>query len=332
MSPGDSTTASPPSHGHLVLKLNDSDNSFNFLRNFLLAYWCYLWCPKTIKSGPETDLARKFLDDFPCVFEVDGACEDGTSSRTGTGSTNQTTLNGTTATNTSWGAPRKYQKGNGKDNQDPDGRGNKSLRDGTSIVSASQGDKQLVCPWFFQGRWGEVCNQKCRRIGDVRQHIFRRHRQPLHCPSCGLTFDSEAASGAHIAQQACARADFYHAGVTRDQWADICARAQAPPHTVNGGDEERWFQIWDIVFPGQPRPRSPYIEGTILTMQFGNIAHRFLDEGGAWDLIYELFPRGTPNVHPEYRQQLHQLAEDLIGRLIARAGEEDRSHDFNRAP
>ncbi|KAK8071492.1 hypothetical protein PG997_011695 [Apiospora hydei] len=334
LSPRGPTKGSRPGLNHLELQLHDLDNSFNVLRNLLVAYWCYFWCPQASKFGSETDFAESFLENYHCIVEAHSSCEDGAGSGSGSGSggTDPTTFDGTTATNSSWNAPRNSQKGNGKDSQDPDRRGNKSQRGGTSIVSAGQGARQLLCPWFFQGRWGELCSHKCNRVGDVRQHIFRRHRQPLHCPNCGVVCNSEQTYQTHITQRTCIPAAFDHAGVTPDQWSDICARAQAPPHTVNGGEEERWFQIWDILFPGQPRPRSPYTDGSIFTMRVGDIAHRFLDEGRAWDLIYELIPMDTPNVHPNYRQELHTLFEDLLRRLVARAGEEDRLHGFSRAP
>ncbi|KAK8024646.1 hypothetical protein PG993_012712 [Apiospora rasikravindrae] len=334
LSPKDPAGGSRRSHDHLELQLNDLDDSFNFLRNVLLAYWYYFWCPRAVKSEPGADTAQAFLDDFTCIFEAYGACEDGTGSGTGSGGTDPTTLGGTTVTgNFAWGAPRKSQKGNGKDNPNPDRQGNKSNRDATSVASAeSRQSPGASLPTLLPGQMGEVCNHQCKRIGDVRLHLWRRHRQILHCPVCGLTFDSEEASEAHITQRTCVPAGFYHPGMTRDQWGDICARAQAGPHTVNGGDEERWFQIWDILFPGQPRPRSPYTNGSIFAMQFDYIARRFVDEGRARDLVYELFPMDAPNVHPEYRHELHAVFEDLIRRLVARAGEEDRLHGINRAP
>ncbi|KAK7947150.1 uncharacterized protein PG986_011471 [Apiospora aurea] len=316
------------SRSRLEMQPNNLDDSFNFLRNVLLAYWYYFWCPRAIGSEPGTDTAQAFLDDCNGIFAAYGACEDGTDSGSGTGSggTDPATLGGTTvAGNSSWGAPRKCQKGNGKD------KGNKSNRDATSAASLGQGNRpDLLCPHFFQGRWGEVCHQQYKRIGDVRQHLWRRHRQILHCPVCGLAFDSEEDSETHINQRTCVPAAFYHPGMTRDQWGDICARAQAPPHTVNGGDEERWFQIWDILFPGQPRPPSPYIDGSLFAMQFDYIARMFVDEGGARALVTELYPLDAPNVHPEYRQGLEAVFEDLIRRLVARAGEEGRLHSTNR--
>ncbi|KAK8039981.1 pngase family [Apiospora rasikravindrae] len=61
----------------------------------------------------------------------------------------------------------------------------------------------------------------------------------------------------------------------------------------------------------------PDAEDTLLTAQFSKMTRMFLDQGKAWDLIYELVPKDAIGVHPEYRQELHNLFEDLMSRLVS---------------
>ncbi|KAK7917299.1 hypothetical protein PG985_010907 [Apiospora marii] len=56
----------------------------------------------------------------------------------------------------------------------------------------------------------------------------------------------------------CTPTAFHHKGFNTDQWGELCARSAAAPHSVQGGDRERWYQIWDILFPGTDRPSSIY--------------------------------------------------------------------------
>ncbi|KAK6857284.1 hypothetical protein PG995_007471 [Apiospora arundinis] len=234
-------------------------------------------------------------------------------------------LGGTTATNPSGGAQQpNLPKGNG-DERDPERGGKKSQRNKASAVSGRQPSRQFACPYLFGGSLRHHCCRGFNRIGDVRQHLFRCHRQPAHyCPTCGRVFDDEQSSGAHIRQQNCSPAAFNFPGMTSDQWIDISTRAQAPPHTVPGGDAARWYIIWDILFPGAQRPPTPYINGSIFTVRLRDFAQRFLDNDGAWGLVYDLIPWWLPNVHPDYRQELHDAFEALIGRLVASAEAEDR--------
>ncbi|KAK8073184.1 hypothetical protein PG994_004083 [Apiospora phragmitis] len=310
-------------------------HSYNFGRALVLASLCCVCCPKAIKSDTHVYLNQLLLDTFQWMIheaqEDEGGSGPSSSNGSGTasGGTCPTSLGGTTAANS---AARNFQRGSDKDlDPDPERRGDKSHR-GTSTASARPACRQFLCPFFFQGRLGVACDGKFNRIGDVRQHVYRRHRQPIHCPVCGRTFTSEPDSTAHINQQSCIEVVCHIPGVTRDQWADICDRAHAAPHTVNGGDVERWFAIWDILFPGEPRPPTPYVDVSIFMMRFRDDLRRFLGQGRGWDVILEQLPLEMPGVHPAYRQSLHNVFDAMADRLIAFVAEEERPEDDNRAP
>lgn len=310
-------------------------HSYNLWRALIFASLCCICCPKGIKSDTGIYLHPISFHIFQWMVhgeaqEDDGSSGTGTGSGTGSGGTGPQSLGGTTYATTA--GTHNLQRGGDKDpDPDPERRGDKSHR-GTSTASTRPNLGQFLCPFFFHGRLGVNCDCKFNRIGDVRQHIWRRHRQPMHCPVCGETFVAERDATAHINQQSCTEVAFDLAGVTRDQWGDICERAQAAPHTVNGGDVERWFAIWDILFPGEPRPPSPYVDISIFLMRFRDELQRFFDERRGWDVIFEEIPAGTPYVLPGYRQGLHNVLGRLAGRLIVFVADEERPDDDNRPP
>ncbi|KAK8067424.1 hypothetical protein PG996_006536 [Apiospora saccharicola] len=320
-------------------------HSYNFWRALFLASLCCVCCPKVIKLDTDVYFNQLLLGTFQWMIDEDVQEDDG-SSGTGTGSgsgsssgtgsggtggTRPTSLGGTTYAPGS--GTRIIQRGGDKEpDPDPERQGDKSHR-GTSTVSTRPNGRQFLCPFFFQGRLGIACDCKFNRIGDVRQHLYRKHRQPIHCPICGHTFLTEQDSAAHITQDSCTEVAFNLAGVTRDQWGAICECAQAAPHTINGRDVERWFAIWEILFPGEPRPPSPFVDVSIFMMRFRDDLQRFFGQGRGWDVILEQIPLETPHIHPGYRQGLHNVFNVLAERLIAFVEEEEeRPEEVNRAP
>jgi hypothetical protein len=45
------------------------------------------------------------------------------------------------------------------------------------------------------------------------------------------------------------------AGITHQQQRRLSRKSRS-----SLSEPERWFDIWDIVFPGRPRPASPYVD------------------------------------------------------------------------
>ncbi|KAI0129759.1 hypothetical protein BJ170DRAFT_286568 [Xylariales sp. AK1849] len=93
-----------------------------------------------------------------------------------------------------------------------------------------------------------------KKLKDVNQHLNRCHRGPaIHCPTCGTEFATEPAMNGHIVSRTCQRRDFIFQGMTRGQVQDIAKILNS-----RRSDEDRWFMVWDVLFPGHLRPDSPY--------------------------------------------------------------------------
>ncbi|KAI1659427.1 hypothetical protein F4813DRAFT_352953 [Daldinia decipiens] len=130
---------------------------------------------------------------------------------------------------------------------------------------SSRKDSRLryACPFskFDATRYLSCSQYELHRVGDVRQHIVRKHSGPIHCPRCGMIFDRDLKRDEHIRHDACEIKDFLDIeGLTTDQLTRVRDAAM-----INSwSSEEKWYQIWDTLFPGASRPASPYYDGGML--------------------------------------------------------------------
>ncbi|KAK3898852.1 hypothetical protein C8A05DRAFT_18627 [Staphylotrichum tortipilum] len=176
-----------------------------------------------------------------------------------------------------------------------------SLRDSDSTAPVSHHPRhppprpnRLACPFF---RLDPTQHLRCLArslpdIASIATHLAIVHRQPEYCPVCGDTFTSAAARDAHIVTQSCEMV--YDAaaaggvpvpgGVTERQAETILgldleddgggAARERKRRRGNGGttargsgadgvsEEDRWFWIWGVLFPGAPRPRSTCLDSS----------------------------------------------------------------------
>jgi hypothetical protein len=87
----------------------------------------------------------------------------------------------------------------------------------------------------------------------LRQHLKRRHEVPINCPKCSQIFQSELQRDEHIYLDTCQKMPRKSwEGVTEFQKRQLAKRS---PKQVN--TKERWYIIWDILFPGVGRPSTP---------------------------------------------------------------------------
>ncbi|KUI67561.1 hypothetical protein VM1G_02874 [Cytospora mali] len=125
----------------------------------------------------------------------------------------------------------------------------------------AKGDKrrdQLACP--FQKR-NPHKHQDClkyslHRIKDVKQHVYRRHRQPdCYCARCSTVFETMAERDEHIRVAECALSSVPRfEGISDEQKQKLCKSSS------RGLDHEKqWFEMWDIIFPGEEHPASAFV-------------------------------------------------------------------------
>ncbi|KAK6953156.1 hypothetical protein Daesc_005456 [Daldinia eschscholtzii] len=119
---------------------------------------------------------------------------------------------------------------------------------------------RLACPFYKRSatRYFNCVNYKLRRVSALKEHLIRCHMRKTHCPRCFVTFDRELERDDHIRHGDCQAEEFQaFEGVTTEQ-VDQLGRAANFSRSMSIA--ERWYTIWDIIFPGLPRPASPYYD------------------------------------------------------------------------
>lgn len=131
-----------------------------------------------------------------------------------------------------------------------------------------QATRLFACPFYLHDRLrhSECLNIRLTRLSDVRQHLLERaHNQVVHCPVCGTTFAGRTAEArrrrdAHVQAEICEPSpsplDF--PGITEDEGQRIREIARNT-RTTQYTEVQRWYMIWDFLFPGEQRPDSPFL-------------------------------------------------------------------------
>lgn len=122
--------------------------------------------------------------------------------------------------------------------------------------------RHLACPfWKKDPENHRHCYKKVlSRIKYVKQHLYKFHEAPISCACCGAEFPDEADRDEHLRARRCLVVERGPApeGLTRAQRLEVSRRANP-----KDSEEEQWFAIWDVVFPGEPRPPSAYVDAEL---------------------------------------------------------------------
>ncbi|KAK4151569.1 hypothetical protein C8A00DRAFT_17029, partial [Chaetomidium leptoderma] len=127
------------------------------------------------------------------------------------------------------------------------------------------GGRALACPLYkrFPTQFTRcLFRNSLTSTSFVVQHIGRCHSQPIRCPICSRAFDGAAERDEHIRQQTCQSVsrvrgciDNGREGLDRHQLVELRQRTSRRGLT----EAKCWYAIWDFIFPGAPRPDSPYV-------------------------------------------------------------------------
>ncbi|KAJ2902700.1 hypothetical protein MKZ38_000210 [Zalerion maritima] len=154
---------------------------------------------------------------------------------------------------------------NGQQSQDQGGA-DANDEDGAETQQASKKRKALsrpnrtfACPfWKKDARKHRACGKlTLTRVKDVKQHLNRsRAHKPHYCSCCYETFPTREALDEHSRARSCPlRSPRLVEGLTEQQSRLLQRRVDR-----RLSDEEQWYCMWDIIFPGIPRPLSPYVD------------------------------------------------------------------------
>ncbi|KAH8679414.1 hypothetical protein BGZ61DRAFT_535808 [Ilyonectria robusta] len=157
---------------------------------------------------------------------------------------------------------RRVSTGNNKDNNpgDSDDEGSSDERGQSNNDAAEENTRFWACLYYASDQHNHfhcLGKYKLRRFADIMQHLERYHRLPrFYCPKCWHKQKTKTAQDAHIRD--CSSPNLpppeqlYDDKV--DQLKDMLKSRRG------SADEDKWFSMWDMIFPGRPRPHSPYVE------------------------------------------------------------------------
>lgn len=247
----------------------------------------------------EPFLARQLLVDFlkACAYEYYTLGQ--TRGNGGQASTSQG-ANGTNSLPFQGAWPPPKRKNNQRDDDD---RRNKKPKDGPSDDPPDGEDSkkpqpgetdtepELACPFYLQDRctYARCRKFKFRSMADVKQHILRVHKHPLHCPICHRIFasghedaQSRGQKKKHVRQRNCVKSEKEGPGLTEAQVQQLKNTKGRP-----GKMRETWNDVWNILFPGVPHPESPYHTSSELEATVGDLLNSFWESGAGRDLPTE---------------------------------------------
>ncbi|ROW00781.1 hypothetical protein VMCG_06522 [Cytospora schulzeri] len=187
----------------------------------------------------------------------------------------------------------------------------------------------LACPFSKKdpARHRRCYKYELKRVRDVKQHLRRCHRKAVYCPVCGQTFPDEETRDVHVRQRTCpASPDLNVEGVTETQIQQLAVKSSSKK-----SEEEQWFGIFEIVFPGHPRPKSPYVD-----QLFSDEIQSFRDfvtaEGPAIlsEQLQEHQPLGEQDRH--FLDRLLGIGCERIADLWAQRFQEESQHGPSVSP
>ncbi|KAK4224384.1 hypothetical protein QBC38DRAFT_547716 [Podospora fimiseda] len=159
----------------------------------------------------------------------------------------------------------------------------------TTLNKSSYSARMLACPFTkFDKQLYRSCRfMTFRQNADLRVHFKRCHLQPPFCSICKQTFDG--ADGrkllqAHLQQRPASCQPSYDdsdpPGITPEQCDMMGLSKQRESRSVT--PEERvqgWYNMWDILFPGNARPASIYHENSELSERVAESRETFFGGG-----------------------------------------------------
>ncbi|KAK8127956.1 hypothetical protein PG984_009064 [Apiospora sp. TS-2023a] len=116
----------------------------------------------------------------------------------------------------------------------------------------------LACPFWKRDaiRHRDCFKLKLDGIARVKQHLSRSHYDESHCERCKAVFASSASLEDHLRYEQCQwRGSDALEGISHQQRNDLSKKSK-PHHS----ESDRWFAIWEVIFPGLPAPSSAYMD------------------------------------------------------------------------
>ncbi|KAH7157370.1 hypothetical protein B0J13DRAFT_541618 [Dactylonectria estremocensis] len=127
----------------------------------------------------------------------------------------------------------------------------------------NQRGRVLACPFWKrdQRHFSRCYSHDLKEVKHVKQHLYRVHRSPLRCCRCQQIFNNEGHLAAHLrsTEVQCIVRDMVQGHEISVEQRRLLSKRGSTGST----QEEQWYLVWDIVFPGCDRPSSPYLDADL---------------------------------------------------------------------
>ncbi|KAJ2892111.1 uncharacterized protein MKZ38_010227 [Zalerion maritima] len=171
------------------------------------------------------------------------------------------------ATDSATGQSSLRRKRGGNDETDGEddkehGGGKRQKRSSSRTDLMDAGQPLFACCFYKRNgvKYADCVRRSTwKRVRDVKYHMIRKHMKPLYCFVCNEVFDRDGDRIDHMRSRVCADGTYPEPeGISEEQRQRLDQRLEKRKTQA-----EQWFGLWDILFPGQPRPLSPYPQGII---------------------------------------------------------------------
>ncbi|KAI1135938.1 hypothetical protein F5Y05DRAFT_392449 [Hypoxylon sp. FL0543] len=185
-------------------------------------------------------------------------------------------------------------EGNGSPENHDDGSASGDPR-GRYACPFNKSDPALFCSNPITGDQYRVCESGYKTIQRLKEHIKRKHLL-IQCERCYKNFSAKGkATEENLAElrrhrqqpEPCTVGNSeVNMGISVEQWTLLDRSGGKKRQKIS--EVQKWFIIWETIFPEKPRPPHPWAERTTLirplpslanSQGFANLFQKFLDHG-----------------------------------------------------
>lgn len=193
-------------------------------------------------------------------------------------------------------------------------------------LDPGQAARPFACPFYLYNRhrWHNCLrNYTLNRIVDVRLHLSRAHALGPQCPICFEEFREDPTEplsaddrfNAHIQLQTCQPLPSpppSRDGLTRDQFEAVrSVGGRRSGRRVLDPAAEKWFEMWEIIFPDEPRPLSPYLHDHPDVQRIRDMNNEIL-AGEQWRNLTVPTRGSSPSLQNASRNTIQTILERLL--------------------
>ncbi|KAK0662117.1 hypothetical protein QBC41DRAFT_188636, partial [Cercophora samala] len=118
----------------------------------------------------------------------------------------------------------------------------------------------LACHYW---KFNPIVHKDCAKlnlqdVSRIKQHLKRNHYHDYYCDDCWETFPTQNKYRQHRDHRSCHRQADQHRFMTHQQSNQLSKSSRRYL-----SETEKWFAVWDMLFPDHRQPESPDIDSTL---------------------------------------------------------------------